>query len=39
MDAVGATMELIGCEYCNVSLELKRIEMLHILFSNIIETS
>ena len=29
----------IGSEYCNVSLDLKRIKILHILFSNMIETS
>ena len=31
--------QCIGCEYCNVSLDLKRIEMLHIYFSNTIETT
>ena len=39
MDAVGATMKLIGIQYCNVSIDFKRIEMVHILFSNTIKAS
>ena len=31
--------QCIGSQYCNVSLNLKRTEILHILFSHMIETS
>ena len=42
MDAIGATMKLgwvIDMQYFNVSLDLKRIEILHILFSNTVKAS
>ena len=38
MDAIGATMN-IGIQYCDFKNRSYKIEMVHILFSNMIETS